>query len=365
MFRYRNIDGLCNNLQNGYWGAANTMFSRKLPPLYRDGMGIPFGSTAFQYRVHEVDESARRKRSAKSDLASAMSRMVMDPDNYTVCDGPLPNQLPEPREVSRVFHSDDNVPDRVNSLMVMQFGQFLDHDITLTPESELEEEGDCCDIDPSNAEIGECFPIPLRPDDEFVENEGLNCLDFKRSSAFCPDVLEHREQFNIITHFIDLSNIYGSDDEFSCMLRSDSNGTLLSQTLEEQEYLPCLDDSGILISGDIRAVEMPGLTSMHTLFLREHNGISDIINQHTSGLTSEEIFQETRRIMIGQFQNIVYKEFLPAVLGRSIPPLRIRAGVSRYQSEVDPSITNEFATAAYRFGHTLIQGVIFGRYCLQ
>ncbi|KAK3605223.1 hypothetical protein CHS0354_038658 [Potamilus streckersoni] len=32
--RYRNIDGSCNNLNNGLWGAAFTPFERILPAIY-------------------------------------------------------------------------------------------------------------------------------------------------------------------------------------------------------------------------------------------------------------------------------------------------------------------------------------------
>ena len=31
---------------------------------------------------------------------------------------------------------------------------------------------------------------------------------------------------------------------------------------------------------------------------------------------------------------------------------------SIYDGNTDPSITNEFATASYRFGHSMIQGII-------
>ena len=47
--------------------------------------------------------------------------------------GRHPSSLPNPRWISQKNHPDSDIPDPRYTHMVMQFGQFLDHDITLTP----------------------------------------------------------------------------------------------------------------------------------------------------------------------------------------------------------------------------------------
>ena len=47
--------------------------------------------------------------------------------------GRTPSRLPNPRHVSQKNHPDSDIPDPRFTHMVMQFGQFLDHDLTLTP----------------------------------------------------------------------------------------------------------------------------------------------------------------------------------------------------------------------------------------
>lgn len=71
----------------------------------------------------------------------------------------------------------------------------------------------------------------------------------------------------------------------------------------------------MLQAGDVRALEMPGLASLHTLWMREHNRLASQIRNLRSDLTDEEIFQIARKILIGEMQNIVYDEYLPVVLG--------------------------------------------------
>ena len=70
-----------------------------------------------------------------------------------------------------------------------------------------------------------------------------------------------------------------------------------------------------LVAGDVRAMEQPGLASMHTLFLSEHNRTAKLIKGRQSNLSDEEIFQTARQIVGAEIQNIVYNEFLPVVLG--------------------------------------------------
>lgn len=41
-------------------------------------------------------------------------------------------ELPNARLVSTAFHADMNVPDSLHTLMLMMFGQFLDHDMSRT-----------------------------------------------------------------------------------------------------------------------------------------------------------------------------------------------------------------------------------------
>ena len=135
--------------------------------------------------------------------------------------------LPSARAVSVAVHQDKK-GQRLHqpvSLMVMQFGQFLDHDITLTQEPDLK----CCDMDilgkdeAENEQLRSCFNIDIQND--IFYNHKMDCLPFTRSGATCTDSRQ-REQINLLTSFIDGSNVYGSDDHRATQLRSLRGGLL-------------------------------------------------------------------------------------------------------------------------------------------
>lgn len=107
-------------------------------------------------------------------------------------------------------------------------------------------------------------------------------------------------------------------------------------------------DNELFLAGDVRSNEQPGLTAMHTLFVREHNRIADQIAMAQPGLSDEDIYQQARRTVSGIVQSITYNEFLPTIIGDWAP------SITSYDANVDATLSNEFATAAFRFGHTMV-----------
>ena len=252
------------------------------------------------------------------------------------------------------------------SLMVMQFGQFLDHDISLT--SELEEH--CCDTATATKDSQKpqdqrsCFNIDIRND--IFYKDKMQCFPFTRSEGTCTNY-GRREQFNLLTAFIDGSQVYGSDKVRSDKLRTLSGGLLkthkLGPTLPSNSQVGFVDKDKCgedLVAGDVRADEHPGLSAIHSLFLLEHNRLATEFKTLDSSLTDEELYQKARHIVIAEIQKVTYSEFLPVVLGKTLMAnyhLNIpstQTGTSKYNAGVDPAIFNEFATFAFRFGHSLV-----------
>ena len=93
---------------------------------------------------------------------------------------------------------------------------------------------------------------------------------------------------------------------------------------------------------------------MHTIWVREHNCIAAELARLNPQWDDEQIYQESCKIVIAQVQQITFEEFLPALLGQNF--FNTLIGPYRgYDFLVDSSIPNSFATAAFRFGHSLIQ----------
>ncbi|PSL17620.1 peroxidase family protein [Shimia abyssi] len=227
--------------------------------------------------------------------------------------------------------------DLPNALGVSVFwtywGQFLDHDISLTPTNS----------------------------GEFVDVAGL--IAPVQRSAYVSDGTagDIRAQVNKITPLIDASNVYGSDSERLTELRTFDGGRLkTSEGYDGIDHLHLnmarLENAGdndpdnpLYVAGDVRANENVALTAIHTMMANEHNYWSDRLGEKHPDWSDDQLFDGARSVVEALIQNITYSEFLPLLLGpNALSPL---ADSSEGVSE---QVTNEFSTAAYRFAHSTV-----------
>ena len=319
---FRSYNGTCNNLRFTTWGAREAPLLRLLPPAY--------GEMGFNEPV--------KKRNGKL--------------------------LPGAREISNALHIDRPENDNDHSYLLMQWGQFLDHDLDLSPESP---DGEDCALECNNQE-SPCFNIPV-PDDDPIFTGAFNreCIPFVRSAPTdqqCEGYVFPREQFNEITSYIDASNVYGSDEGLADELRAFSNGRMRVSFANNLPFdFSCVRTDTCACSGtfpicfkagDIRVSEQIFLSVMHSLWVREHNRIVDVIKRLNPGWTDERLYQETRKIIGALHQKIVYTEYLPELLGRFVFA-RIVPKYRGYDEFVNGGILNEFSTAAFRQGHSQLR----------
>ena len=244
-------------------------------------------------------------------------------------DDPSGSDRPGPRIISNgVVAQTASIEDPAGrSAFLWVWGQFLDHDLDLTF---------------SDGQNG--FPVPIPAGDPSFDplNTGTVTLPFSRS-LFRADS-NPRAQFNSITAYVDASQVYGSSETTANSLRTFSDGLMTTSSGD----LPPLDD-GSFVCGDIRANENVALTSMQTVFLREHNRKAREIKAANPDLDDEAIYQRSRKYVGALIQSITYREYLPVLLGRdAVGPY------SGYRPNVDSGVGILFATAAYRLGHSQV-----------
>lgn len=117
------------------------------------------------------------------------------------------------------------------------------------------------------------------------------------------------------------------------------------------------------LAGDERVNEQIHLTVLHTLYVRNHNRMATqlaLLNPHWD---DERIYQETRHIAAASVQHITLKEFLPLILGQEmVKYYNLTPLAEGYSDDYDENIhigpSHAFETAAFRLGHTFIQGMI-------
>ena len=295
----RTLDGSGNNVAHKTWGQAGTPYPRVGPANYADG------------------------------IASMRSG-------------------PPPRRISnRVFNDlgQNLFSENKLSQWVWVWGQFIDHDIGLRDETPAEDAS-----------------VPFDSNDPLEQfANDLGQMAFNRTPA-APgtgtSTSNPRQQINTNSSVIDASQVYGNTAARLAWLKAPNGYDLLLPGgdlphASDKAGAPVMDlmgplmgnPGGAIVAGDVRANENVGLTSIQTLFAREHNRIADALPK---SLSPDVRFEIARRVVGAEIQRITYTEFLPAV-GVSLPLY------SGYKPSVDPSVANEFAAVGFR-AHSMVHG---------
>ena len=351
--RFRTIDGTCNNLRNPLLGAADTALVRLIPAQYEDGIS-----------------------SLRGGLQNRKGTFIKS--------GPFTPPNPSARLVSQTVIRNISEDETLTHIL-MQWGQFIDHDLSLSPELD----DNCTDrVENGKCQFTDiCEPIRVADRDPIfgsgTSNNG-NCIAFSRSISICEDPnvplvnggIRTREQINVLTSFIDGSMIYGSDEEFARRLRLFKGGLLLEgknfpgnrpelpriSALENRRkdgmepFVGCSNpgELGCFLAGEFRVNEQIVLTVMHTLWFREHNRIARELATLNPKWNDERLYQEARRIVGALIQKITYMDYLPKIFGQEVYDIVLGKSTG-YDPRINPGVNNAFSTAAYRYGHTLIR----------
>lgn len=258
---------------------------------------------------------------------------------------PTGGSLPSARELSNIIF--DQKSDTKNSLGLNQlfvfFGQFLDHCFASTP-----------------TEASERFDIPVETSDPELS---VRTLSFQRSVRGKVDRSGSERPINSAASAVDLTAVYGSNPvRNNELIEFNSNGSFSGRLKTSAGNLLPLNTGGYVnspdtsarffLAGDHRSNEHPVLTTMHTIFLREHNSLATDIRRMIPSLPSRLVYEYARLLNIAQFQKIVYEEFYPAIVGRELPLY------SGFRPRVDPTISDVFIGAAFRIGHTMVSNEI-------
>ncbi|KAK3589591.1 hypothetical protein CHS0354_043052 [Potamilus streckersoni] len=273
--------------------------------------------------------------------------------------------LPSPRLISNVIHAAGKkaILDSEHTVMEMQWGQFLDHDIVQTPvlKGKMGAAFDCCGEFKNRSE---CFPIPIPKDDPFFKTD---CMNFARSAPVPTQGCNpgYREQMNQVTSYIDGSAVYGSSPEEQTALRTGEQGLLktgpnnLPPPNDADKCMLNSTEDYCLRAGDSRVNVVPSLGMSHSTFVREHNRIARVLGALNPHWDDETIFQETRKIIAAMIQHITYTEYLPAVFNDDVmTKYNLKSTPKGFNTVYNPkrkaTTANSFAVAAFRFGHSQI-----------
>ena len=295
---WRTINGSGNNQANSDWGSAGDELERITPADFADNI-------------------------------SAMAN----------------TDFSNPREISNVICMESEQIDDSRGLSSINalWGEFLRNDIQLTSHQNSQHEGGM-----------EEAHITIPVNDEIMNptgatNAGIKYIRTEFITGTGSGENNPRQYANEVSSWIDGSSIYGHSVASQDWLRTGEGGRMKVTDWQGSDMIPAFDYDGFVSTwdgsrthanlqfslGDGRNLDHIGISSLHLLFLLEHNRLADAFEKRNPDWSDEQLFQQARKLVSAQIQVITYSEYLPSI-GIDLPTY------STYDENVNPQISNEF-----------------------
>ncbi len=372
----RKINGSGNNLEKPRLGANGTPFIRLGTYEYEDGVASPAGvakdaegnpligvdGEAVSRQPIPIFSKAERKSLKKSGLEVVKNKDGLSNNAHAPFVLLDPLDRPSARVISNATSKLDKGETDPSSkgltAINWSFGQLINHDLNLARLSE-----DSFNIDIPQNDANFTPDIPPTPTINRQKDGGLEFEfprnAFKSGTGVVKDGKSKPGKVpNDLTHWLDLSVVYGSDKELAKSLRSNKGGRLKvfsEETESTSDDLMPADTEQVMrggffqgvgfLAGDERVSEQDALAAQHTLWVRNHNRIAEDLTAFHPKWDDKQIFERARQINIAQYQQVVTYEWLPQQIG-DIDKYK------GYDAKETPQISDEFNAAGFRFGHS-------------
>ncbi|CAG4945692.1 unnamed protein product [Colias eurytheme] len=322
------VSGTCNNYKRPASGAARRPYLRLLPPEYAN--------------QHEI----RKSKDGKPLPSARTVRTSLKPTTSYLQDKNLFNVA--------AFH----------------FMELIRKDVSALngPLDYLKKRQNCCTV--AGEQDPRCLPIHVQNDPYL---KGIDCLNFSRAETFqdlgcTQDAVP--AQINYQTPLLDLSIIYGVDEQSMKELRSFKNGTLKLE-MRGNRYLPANNGTDCFLYNDetCYTIGLPKETTLDLrtttfviFFMREHNRLAKVLQELNPCWKDDRLFKVARQINIATASNIFLYELLPRILGYQNMLTydlisTFAEHVSAYDEQKEPGVFAEF-DIAMRFFRTFLGGKI-------
>ncbi|KAJ3114336.1 hypothetical protein HDU96_002256 [Phlyctochytrium bullatum] len=255
--QYRSLDGRCTDLQNSAMGAVGIQFGKNIHP---------------------------------SKSPNVTEEYILSPN---------------PRDVAKaLFQRVDFKPATSINLLAAAHIQFQTHDWFSHGISDPKEDRKA-GLKP--------IAVPIKRNDSF--------FDTRKPEPQYYEVGRTKTYKNVVSHWWDLSQIYGTDARTAARVRSFKGGKL---RVDRRNRIP-IGPNGIEVTG-FTDNWWAGLSLMHNIWTREHNSIADMLASKYPTWNDEKIFQTARLIACALNAKIHTVEWTPALLSNDF--LKVGMGVN-------------------------------------